>query len=55
MAIGIRDADVVAAVALVQWLINTNSKTIPKNSGSFLFLHNYERHEKEAIICLCGE
>lgn len=37
MAIGIRDVDVVAAVALVQWLISTSSKTIPKLSGSFHF------------------
>jgi arsenate reductase len=44
---------VVAAVALEQWLINTNPKTIPKVSGSFYFyIINDNMKKKLLFVCV---
>jgi arsenate reductase (thioredoxin) len=44
---------VVAVVALVQWLINTNPKTIPKFSGSFYFSRiKYSMKKKLLFVCV---
>jgi len=44
---------VVAVVALVQWLINTNPKTIPKVSGSFYFyILNDSMKKKVLFVCI---
>ena len=43
----------VAVVALVQWLINTNPKTIPKVSGSFYFyILNDSMKKKVLFVCI---
>ena len=43
----------VAVVALVQWLINTNPKTIPKLSGSFYFyIIKYSMKKKVLFVCV---
>jgi protein-tyrosine-phosphatase len=44
---------VVAGVAQVQWLISTNSKTIPKVSGSFYFyIIKYSMKKKLLFVCV---
>jgi len=44
---------VVAVVALVQWLINTNPRTIPEASGSFYFyIINDNMKKKLLFVCV---